>query len=89
MDWFTGAIVFLLTWWTVLFTVLPWGVRAAPRPPEEGIQAAPQNPMLKKKFIATTLISALVWLVIFVLIETDVISFRVMSQAMMAKDNTR
>ena len=88
MDWFTGIIVFLLTWWTVLFTVLPWGVRHDPaRAPEEGIAAAPRDPMLRRKFIATTLISVAVWLVILGLIGAGIISFRVMSERMIAKDH--
>lgn len=29
MGWFTGCVLYLLIWWTVLFAVLPLGVRPA------------------------------------------------------------
>ena len=29
MGWFTGCVLYLLIWWTVLFAVLPFGVRPA------------------------------------------------------------
>jgi predicted secreted protein len=77
----TLAAIYLTIWWTVLFAVLPLGnVTHA----EAGIDAkggdpgAPVNPNLKKKFLTTTWISALIfaamWLTIhFRLITPDMI----------------
>jgi predicted secreted protein len=59
--------VYLVIWWTVLFAVLPLGVRSHA---EEGIEvpgggdpASPVNPNLKKKFITTTWVSAVCLLI--------------------------
>lgn len=56
--------IYLVVWWTVLFAVLPWGVQsyheAGIKPPGGGDPGAPVNPNLKKKFITTTWISAII-----------------------------
>ena len=45
--------------------------------PEPGHESgAPERPMLLKKFLATTLIAAVVWGVIYVVIDQGWISFR-------------
>ena len=76
MGLFTGVAVYLIVWWLVLFTVLPWGARP-PDDPEPGhVQSAPANPRLRLKFAITTALAAIVWTVIFVLVEIEIISFR-------------
>jgi len=56
--------LFLTIWWTVLFAVLPFGVRSLH---EEGpVQGgsdpgAPVRPLLLKKALATTAISAVIF----------------------------
>ena len=82
MGIISGIIVFLLIWWTALFAVLPWGVRRNTGPVEEGIQGAPQNPRIKQKLIITTLLSILLWGIVFILIEIDIISFRELAKGM-------
>ena len=82
MNWFTGIVVFLLTWWTILFAVLPWGHRPHDGSIEEGIRAAPKTPDLKKKFIITTLVSLVLWLIIYILVDVEIISFREMAKDM-------
>ncbi|WP_135466463.1 DUF1467 family protein [Crenalkalicoccus roseus] len=78
MNWFTGIIVYLLVWWTVLFAVLPFGTRPDPDgdPAAGGWRGAPEQPLLLRKLIATTLVSAVVWLGIYALVESNWISFR-------------
>jgi predicted secreted protein len=56
--------VYLVIWWVVLFAILPLGVRSHH---EEGIEvpgggepASPVDPKLKKKFLTTTWVSAIV-----------------------------
>ena len=76
MGWFTGVIVFVIVWWVVIFMVLPWGARP-PETPETGhAPSAPENPRLLRKVLITTGISAVVWLMIFAAVETDLVSFR-------------
>ncbi|MEM6902811.1 MAG: DUF1467 family protein, partial [Pseudomonadota bacterium] len=75
MDWFSGIVVFLLIWWTALFTVLPFWVRRNDGSVEGVDPGAPEQPHLLRKAIVTTAVSAVIWLIIFILIEVEVISF--------------
>jgi len=76
MSWFTGILVFVMIWWVVLFMVLPWGVRV-PDDPEPGhATSAPSNPMIGRKALITTAISAVIWVVIYLVIDSNLISFR-------------
>ena len=57
-----GLAIYFVLWWLVLFTVLPWGATSHHELGQE-IEAghaasAPINPHLLPKFLATTLISA-------------------------------
>ena len=64
----TNAAIFLIIWWTVLFAVLPLGTttRAEAGLPNDGSDpGAPVDPKLKKKFITTTWVSVIVFLLIF------------------------
>jgi predicted secreted protein len=77
-----GIVVFLLTWWIVLFAVLPFGIKH-PAQQETGMMpGAPVKPDFKKIILRTTLISIVIWAVIFGLVESDVISFREWAKAM-------
>ena len=76
MNWFTGIMVYVMIWWVVLFTVLPWGVKV-PEEPEPGhATSAPEKPRLVRKFAITTVIATLLWGIAYYLIESGLISFR-------------
>ena len=86
MNIFTAIVVFLLVFWTVLFTVLPWGNRG-PTEFEEGMAgSAPINPRIKQKFLITFCISAVIWCIIAFLIHIEVIDFYEISREMFAED---
>jgi len=76
MSWLTGFVVYFLIWWTILFAVLPWGVRREENPEAGHDPGAPAKPYLWRKVAATTLLSGLLWLVAYWLITADWISFR-------------
>jgi predicted secreted protein len=78
MTWVSGIVVFLLVWWTALFCVLPIGTRPDPDgdPAAGGWRGAPTNPQLGRKLIATTVLSVVIWLAIWGVIESGWISFR-------------
>jgi predicted secreted protein len=77
MTVLTGFVLFAIIWWTVLFAVLPIGVGPAHEDDGSGVQpGAPKNPRIGRKFAITTLVSAVVWLAIFGLVEANVFSFR-------------
>ncbi len=65
MDILTTVFVFVLVWWLVIFTVLPWGNKALDNPQTGHAASAPANPRLKKKLFWTTVISfiltAILW----------------------------
>ncbi|MBI5939427.1 MAG: DUF1467 family protein [Caulobacterales bacterium] len=74
----TGIAIYLTLWWTVLFAVLPLGNRTYA---EEGIEVkdggdpgAPVNPNLKKKFITTTWVAALLWSVLWLVLKFQLVS---------------
>lgn len=76
----SGIVVYLITWWTVLFATLPFGVRGHEDRPDGTVYSAPENPNLKKKFLATTVISAILWICIYLIVTSDLISFREMAR---------
>ena len=82
MTWFTGLVVYALTWWVTLFAVLPWGNRTPDNPETGTADGAPDRPRLGYKFLMTTLISALVWLAIYGLVASDIVSFRDIARQM-------
>lgn len=72
MSVLTSFFVYLLVWWVVLFTVLPLGVRR--HSGGKGHDAgAPERADIGKKLVLTTVLSAVVLLVMQVLIWADVI----------------
>ena len=76
MGWFSGVLVFLIVWWVVIFAVLPWGVRARENPEVGHEPSAPERPMLWRKALATTAITAVIWGIIFWLVESGYFSLR-------------
>jgi predicted secreted protein len=67
---FTIIAIYIVCWWVVLFTVLPLGASKEhlERPTDGGQWGAPDKPDLKRKFITTTWVAALVWLLVMGLV---------------------
>ena len=86
MSVFTGIIVYMLIFWTVLFAVLPWGNQ----PPDEkdagAMGGAPANPRIKQKFIITAIVSTILWVIISLLIHFEVVDFHAIAMQMKAED---
>ena len=79
---FAAAIYFII-WWLVFIAVLPFGVKTQA---EQGevipgtVESAPAAPAIFKKFIVTTIVSAIVFagvyaVIVYRLIELDDIPF--------------
>jgi predicted secreted protein len=70
MDLLFSISVYLVIWWTVLFAVLPLGVKshheAGIDVPGGGEPGSPVEPKLLRKFVTTTWVSAIVFAVIWV-----------------------
>jgi predicted secreted protein len=76
MGWVTGIIVYVLVWWITLFAVLPlWVTPAEPEDPGHAA-GAPQRPRMLLKVAITTLVSAVIWLGIYVVVNSPWFSFR-------------
>jgi len=76
MSWVTGIVVYLLIWWTSLFVVLPWGVRRNESAVAGVDEGAPENPHMKIKVIANTVLATVIWIGIYFAIENEIVSFR-------------
>ncbi len=75
MGWLMFAALFFIVWWMVLFTVLPWGVRAPDVPGEGHERGAPESPDLGRKFKITTFVSIGVMLIILLVDRLGFFSF--------------
>ena len=76
MNFATGIVSFIIIWWLVLFTVLPWGVRRNTDPAIGEDHGAPVRARIILKAAATTGITLLLWGILFAAIEFAVFSFR-------------
>ncbi|HUZ63598.1 MAG TPA: DUF1467 family protein [Acetobacteraceae bacterium] len=77
MSWFTGVVVYLLTWWVLLFAVLPFGTHPVENADDvSGWRGAPQHPRMGRKVLMTSLVAAVVWLGIYALMTSGWLSFR-------------
>ena len=77
MDPVFAISPYLVVWWTVLFAILPLGVRS---PSETGVEVkdggdpgAPVNPNLKRKALTTSWVAALVTGLIWVVVQYGLI----------------
>jgi predicted secreted protein len=76
MSWATGLMVYLVIWWTILFAVLPLGVRRVENPGPGEDRGAPDQPQLLRKVIITSLVAAVLWLGFYFLHQADIFDFR-------------
>ncbi len=77
LSWFTACVLYVLIWWVALFAILPLWVRTAEQPDDtSGWRGAPDRPMLLRKAWVTTLVAAIVWALVVLVIKTPFLSFR-------------
>ncbi|MGQ0583612.1 MAG: DUF1467 family protein [Reyranella sp.] len=76
MSWATGVMVYIVIWWTVLFAVLPLGVRRVEKPGKGEEHGSPERPELMRKAVITSAVSAVLWLGFYLLHLADIFSFR-------------
>ncbi len=77
----TGSIiVYVIIWWIVFFSVLPIGIQSNKEIFKEKIEGidpgAPKNPKIAKKFLITTVITSVIFVVIYYLVEIDFLNLR-------------
>jgi len=76
MSWATGLMVYLVIWWTILFAVLPIGVRRVEKPGRGHDPGAPERPDLLRKAIITSLVAGALWLGFYFVHQSDIFDFR-------------
>ncbi len=76
MNWFSALAVYFVIWWVVLFAVLPFAVRTqdeADNVAPGTVSSAPVRPLLAKKFLATTIVAAVIFIILWGIYVTGVI----------------
>jgi predicted secreted protein len=86
MSIIEGLVAYFMIWWVVIFTTLPFGIEKPENHVPGQMHGAPKDHGLKKKFIYTTLISFLVWLIVFFIINIELIDFYEIAEAMSEED---
>jgi predicted secreted protein len=65
MAWTSALAIYLLVWVLTLFAVLPFGVRTSDEAGEDKVRgqadSAPHRPMIGRKLIWTTIVSAVIF----------------------------
>lgn len=64
MSWVSGAAVFFIIWWTVLFAALPFGLKTQEESDDVTlgtVSSAPGRPHMRKAVIRTTIISLIIF----------------------------
>ena len=77
----TGSlIVYISIWWIVFFSVLPIGIESQNAKLGEKMhgndRGAPKNPKIGKKFLITTLITSIIFLIIYYLVSQNYLNLR-------------
>ena len=74
----TGSlIIYVLIWWIIFFSLLPIDVDRKHKQIVEGIdKGSPENPRIIKKLIYTTIITSIIFIGIFMLVQYDYLNLR-------------
>jgi predicted secreted protein len=71
------AIIYIIIWWIVFFTILPIDVNRQKSIKIDGEDAgSPENPKMLKKFTYCTTITTVIFMIIYLLIKYDYLNLR-------------
>tara|TARA_B100000902_G_scaffold354093_1_gene366004 strand:+ start:812 stop:1057 length:246 start_codon:yes stop_codon:yes gene_type:complete len=75
---YTGlAILFIIIWWVSFFAILPIDVnRKKPVKIEGEDPGSPENPKMLKKFIYCTVITTIIFIIIYLLMKLEYLNLR-------------
>ena len=76
MNLVTGIVVFIIIWWLTLFMVLPWGVSRTENPEAGHDHGAPSRPMIFRKILITTGITAVAFAVLYGIVDAEIFSLQ-------------
>ena len=77
----TGSIIiYVMIWWIVFFSILPVGIKSNKEAFKDSIEGidpgAPKNPKIAKKFFITTIITSILFIMIYYLVENELFDLR-------------
>ena len=77
----TGSIIiYVMIWWIIFFSILPVGIKSNKevfRDSIEGIDpGAPKNPKIAKKFLITTIITSILFIMIYYVVDLGFFNLR-------------
>ena len=77
----TGSIIiYVMIWWIVFFSVLPIGIQSNNEIFKDTIEGsdpgAPKNPKIAKKFLITTIITSILFVVIYYMANNGFLNLR-------------
>ena len=71
------AIIYVIIWWIIFFSLLPIDVDRKHKEMVEGVdKGSPENPKIIKKIIYTTIITSIIFIGIFMLVKYDYLNLR-------------
>jgi len=71
------AIIYIIIWWIVFFVILPIDVNRLKIVKIEGEDpGSPENPKMLKKFIYCTVITTVIFIIIYLLIKFEYLNLR-------------
>ena len=77
----TGSIIiYVMIWWVVFFSVLPFGIQSKKEIFKDSIEGfdpgAPKNPKIARKFVITTIITTILFFGIYYMVSIDYLNLR-------------
>ena len=75
VEFLKGFLIYVIIWWIVVFTILPIGIVKPDKIEKGHAEGAPLNPQILKKFLITSVIAFVLWLIIFYFIKNQVFTF--------------
>lgn len=66
----TGLVVYIMIWVVILFMVLPWGVKIPDQVKSGHAASAPENPYIGLKLLVTSVFSAFLWVIAYLILKT-------------------
>ena len=71
------AIIYIIIWWIIFFAILPIDVNRVKTTKVEGEDpGSPENPKMLKKFIYCTVITTILFTIIYVLMKFEYLNLR-------------
>ena len=77
----TGSIiVYVMIWWIVFFSILPVGIQSNKAIFKDSLEGsdpgAPKNPKIGKKFLITTIITSILFIMIYYIVDLGFFNLR-------------